>query len=69
MEADNIDAVVPAAGPYVSQLSVQHFFDDSSMDFHSFTGWMVVMTNVVNAIAAAVVLMFVVSAVHSPPVD
>ena len=53
---------VPAAGPYVSHLSVQHFFDDTAMEFHSFTGWMVVVTNLVNSIAAAVVLMFVVRA-------
>lgn len=49
------------AGPYVTHLSFQHVFDDASMDLHSFTGWMVVLTNVINSLAAALSLMFVVS--------
>ena len=48
------------AGPYVTHLSLKHFFDDSSMDFHTFSGWMVVVTNLLNATAAAIILMFVV---------
>ncbi len=48
------------AGPYVTHLSFQHVFDDASMDLHSFTGWMVVLTNVINSLAAALSLMFVV---------
>ncbi|KAK9903248.1 hypothetical protein WJX75_000688 [Coccomyxa subellipsoidea] len=47
-------------GPYVTHLSFQHVFDDASMDLHSFTGWMVVLTNVINSLAAALSLMFVV---------
>ena len=44
----------------MTHLSLQHFFDDSSMDFHTFSGWMVVVTNLLNAVAAAIILMFVV---------
>lgn len=56
---------IVAAGPYVTHLSFQHVFDDASMDLHSFTGWMVVLTNVMNSLAAALSLMFVVRKLSS----
>ena len=62
---DNIRFPV-VAGPYVTHLSFQHVFDDASMELHSFTGWMVILTNVINSLAAALSLMFVVSLTRVP---
>lgn len=41
-------------------LTLQHFFDASSVNFHAFGGWMVSLSNIINAFAASLYLMFVV---------
>ena len=43
------------------RLSLQHFFDASWVNFTAFGGWMVSLSNVINALAASLYLMFVVS--------
>lgn len=47
-------------GPYAMRVTLQHFFDSSWVNFRSFGGWMVSLSNVINALAAALYLMFVV---------
>ena len=41
-------------------LTLQHFFDAERVNFHAFVGWMVVLANLINSMAAALYLMFVV---------
>ena len=41
-------------------LTLQHFFDADRVNFHAFVGWMVVLANLINSVAAALYLMFVV---------
>lgn len=47
-------------GPYVPRLSLHHVLDWRLISFRSFTGWMVVVANLVNALAASVYLMVIV---------
>lgn len=47
-------------GPYVAHLSLHHFFDWQWVSFRNFTGWMVIIANIFNALAAAVYLVVVV---------
>mmetsp|Transcript_19402 Transcript_19402/g.58634 ORF Transcript_19402/g.58634 Transcript_19402/m.58634 type:complete len:214 (+) Transcript_19402:381-1022(+) len=47
-------------GPYVPRLSMHHVLDWRWVSFHSFVGWMVILANVGNAIAASVFLVLVV---------
>jgi len=45
----------------VAHLSLHHFFDWRWISFSSFTGWMIILANCFNALAAAAYLMLVVS--------
>ena len=45
------------AGPYVSHLTLHHIFDWRLANFSSFTGWMTIVANLFNALAASVYLM------------
>lgn len=47
-------------GPYVPRLSLHHLLDWRWISFRSFAGWMVVVANLLNALAASVYLMIVV---------
>ncbi|GAB4817788.1 hypothetical protein N2152v2_004834 [Parachlorella kessleri] len=47
-------------GSYVPKLTLHQFFDWRWISFRSFTGWMLVVTNVCTAFAAAVALRIVV---------
>lgn len=47
-------------GPYVLHLTLQHFFDAERVHFRAFVGWMVVLANLINSLAASLYLMFVV---------
>ena len=41
-------------------LTLQHFFDTERVHFRAFVGWMVVLANLINSLAASLYLMFVV---------
>lgn len=62
----NITILRTSAGPYAMRVTLQHFFDSSWVNFRSFGGWMVSLSNVINALAAALYLMFVVRLARSP---
>lgn len=47
-------------GPYVVKLNMHHFFDWQWVSFHSFNGWMIVVANLLNGLAAAGYLVFIV---------
>ncbi|KAK9820508.1 hypothetical protein WJX72_011107 [[Myrmecia] bisecta] len=47
-------------GPYVGHLTLQQLFVSNFTSFHSFVGWMAVLASLVNSLASAVYLMFVV---------
>jgi hypothetical protein len=55
------------AGPYVNHLSLSHFFVASSINLHSFSGWMITVTNLLNSLSVALSLMFVVRLFASFP--
>jgi hypothetical protein len=57
-----ITICVAVAGPYVSHLTLHHVFDWRLANFHSFTGWMTIVANLFNALAASVYLMALVPA-------
>lgn len=42
-------------------LTLEHFFDSTWVNFNAFGGWMVSLSNVINALASALYLMYVVS--------
>ncbi|KAK9796705.1 hypothetical protein WJX73_006494 [Symbiochloris irregularis] len=47
-------------GPYAMHLTLEHFFDSQLVNFNAFGGWMVSLSNVINALASALYLMYVV---------
>jgi Integral membrane protein S linking to the trans Golgi network len=49
-----------SAGTFVINLSLHHFFDWRWLSFHTFSGWMVALGNIFNALCASVYLTFVV---------
>ena len=57
--ADCEDAVT---GPYVSHLTLHHVFDWRLVNVHSFTGWMIIVAILFNALAASTYLMALVRA-------
>jgi len=44
-------------GPYVSHLTLHHVFDWRLVNVHSFTGWMIIVATLFNALAASAYLM------------
>ena len=54
------------AGPYVNHLALSHFFVASSINLHSFSGWMITVTNLLNSLSVALSLMFVVRPLWVP---
>lgn len=47
-------------GSYMLHLTVSHFFDDKWVHVGSWAGWMVIISNIVNALAASIYFPFVV---------
>ncbi len=45
------------AGPYVAHLTLHHLFDWRLVNVHSFTGWMIIVATLFNALAASTYLM------------
>lgn len=52
--------MVGGAGSYMLHLTVSHFFDDKWVHVGSWAGWMVIISNIVNALAASIYFPFVV---------
>eukprot|EP00884_Botryococcus_braunii_P022006 jgi/Botrbrau1/848/Bobra.0352s0042.1 len=48
------------AGSYMLHLTVSHFFDDKWVHVGSWSGWMVIVSNIANALAASIYFPFVV---------
>ncbi len=64
-EVEGIASFMPhpetfVAGPYMLHLTVSHFFDDRWVHVGTFAGWMVILSNIANALAASIYFPFVV---------